>query len=322
MRVWLPVPALVMLAGCGFPGEPMPPALNRPARVMDLAVLERGDKIFATFMMPVRTTEDLPIRTPSEIEMRVGPIGDRFVQDEWEQSSDRVAPDLIQVAEGRVEAQIPAAKYYGKTVVIGVRVRGPKGRDVGWSVDVINVLPALPTPEALTAQDASGGVKLEWRVAREAAEFRVFRRVQGEKEWGLAGLSDSPSYLDTGIEYGKAYEYFVQSGEKTGAKYAESELSATVVIKPVDRFAPATPAGLTAVPGTKSIELVWDRSAEADFAFYRLYRDNLRLADAVQSPSYSDKDVVAGAKHTYQVTAVDTAGNESARSVPVDATLP
>lgn len=323
MRFWLPVAGIAMsLTGCGYPGEPLPPALNRPARVTDLAVLERGAKIYASFTLPLKTTEDLPIVTQPDIEMRVGPIGERFDQSVWEQGADRIPADGIKVAGGRVEAQVAAAKYYGQTVVVGVRLHGPQGRDVGWSVDVLNVLQELPTPENVTVRDASGGVTVEWKVARPAAGFRVFRRLAGEKQWTFAGTSDKTSYLDTGIEYGKDYEYFVQAGEKTGAKYSESEVSAVAAIKPVDRFAPAPPKGLTAVPATKSIELVWDANPEADLAFYRVYRDNKRIADSVQSPSYSDREPIAGAKHSYRVTAVDTAGNESGMSAVVESMLP
>ncbi len=327
MRFRLPSFAVVFasafLAGCGYPGEPLPPALNRPARVTDLAALERGSKIYVSFAMPVKTTEDLPIRTPPDIEMMVGPIGDRFVEAEWFQGADRVPVAAIKVENGRVEAQIPAEKYYGKTVAIGVRLHGPKGRDMGWSnLEVVNVLSALPKPEGLVAKDAPGGVTLEWKVVRPAPEYRVFRRQKSEKEWGFLSVSEKTSYTDTTVDYGRDYEYFVQAGEKTGEKYAESELSESVAIKPVDRFAPAALVGLAAIPGTRSIELVWDRSPEADWAFYRVYRDNALLADTVQAASFGDKDVLPGAKHTYQITSVDSAGNESPRSAAVDSVLP
>ena len=66
MRSWISfavVPAALLLTGCGYPGEPLPPALNRPMRVTDLSALERGAKLYVAFTMPVKTTEDQPIRT-------------------------------------------------------------------------------------------------------------------------------------------------------------------------------------------------------------------------------------------------------------------
>lgn len=323
MRVLLPVLAASLLAGCGYAGDPLPPALNRPTRVSDLSALERGAKIYVGFAMPSRTTEDLPLKGTPDIELRVGAIGDRFVEADWVRDSDRIAVSLIKVEDGRAAVEIPAEKYYGKTVAIGVKMHGPQGREVGWSnLEVVNIVPALPKPEGLIAKDISGGVGLEWHVSHPAAEFRVFRRLKDEKEWALVGTADKTSWADTTIDFGREYEYFVQAGEKTAEKYAESELSEIIAFKPVDRFAPEPPVGLAAIPGTKTIELVWDRSPEADWAFYRVYRDNVLLADSVQAASFGDKDVVPGAKHTYQVTSVDTAGNESARSTAVDAILP
>ena len=50
----------------------------------------------------------------------------------------------------------------------------------------VTILEALPKPENLTAKDAPGGVGLEWKTSRPAAEFRVFRRPKSEKEWTKA----------------------------------------------------------------------------------------------------------------------------------------
>jgi fibronectin type 3 domain-containing protein len=110
--------------------------------------------------------------------------------------------------------------------------------------------------------------------------------------------------------------------EKTGDRYAESELSEIISFKPTDLFPPAIPTGLTAVPGTRTIELVWDRNTEKDFASYRVYRDGKQVADGQPTPAYSDKDVTAGTTYRYQVRSVDTAGNESPLSGAVEARIP
>ena len=47
------------------------------------------------------------------------------------------------------------------------------------------------------------------------------------------GTSTKPSYTDSTIEYGKTYQYYVQSVEKTNDTYAESEISEA--IKPSSR---------------------------------------------------------------------------------------
>jgi fibronectin type 3 domain-containing protein len=90
----------------------------------------------------------------------------------------------------------------------------------------------------------------------------------------------------------------------------------------MDTFAPAVPVGLSAVPGTRSIDLVWDRNTEKDFATYRVYRDGKKITGDLTAPVYSDRGVMPGVRYEYQVSAVDTAGNESAKSPAVEAALP
>jgi hypothetical protein len=46
------------------------------------------------------------------------------------------------------------------------------------------------------------------------------------------------------------------------------------------------------------------------------------LADSVDSPAYSDRQITAGTKYVYAVSALDSAGNESAKSAPVEMTAP
>ena len=184
----------------------------------------------------------------------------------------------------------------------------------------MQVVAALPTPQALVASDAPDAVHLEWRAA--APGFRVFRKLVSETDWMQVGSSVQPSYTDNTIEYGTTYQYMVQSVQKTGEGYAESERSDVMTVKPVDKFPPAVPAGITPVPGARSIELVWDRNTEKDFAGYRVFRDGKQIADGLTAPTFSDRDVQAKVKYQYQVSAVDTAGNESARSPAVDAMIP
>lgn len=320
MRPLCTAVAFVMLSGCGYLGEPMPPALQKPTRVLDLAAVERGSKIIVQFTAPERTTEGLPIKKAHELELRWGvcPVSP-FQFEPWEKAAD-VKRD-VPWQKGLIRLELPAEKYVGKDIVIGVKALGPAGRNIGWSNLVqLNIVTPLPVPLGVTAKDVAAGVLVEWHAA--AAHFRVFRRLQGTVDWAQTGLADKPSFVDTEIEYGKTYQYFVQTIEKAGEALAESELSEVVDIKPVDTFPPAVPTGLTAVPGARSIELLWDRNIERDLAGYRLYRDGKRLGDTIVSPAYSDKAVRAGVTYKYQVSSIDRAGNESALSAAVEAIIP
>jgi fibronectin type 3 domain-containing protein len=102
---------------------------------------------------------------------------------------------------------------------------------------------------------------------------------------------------------------------------AESEGRTMVVATRVDRFPPDTPQGLTALAGIASVELAWDSSAAPDLALYRVYRNGERAGE-VATAAYSDKTVQRGVAYRYSVSAVDRAGNESARSAEVEVALP
>ncbi len=317
---WTAGIALGLLSGCGYMGEPLPPAMRRPIHVRDLAAVEHGSNIVIRFTVPTTTTEGLPIKGGEDIELRVGaeaPGG--FDINEWARMSDRVTD--IQQANHIAQARVDAAKFVGKIVVVGVRVHGPTGHDEGWSnLPLVEVAPPLAKPIGLEAKDAPDAVDLEWHAT--APEFRVFRKTPDTPEWMLLGTSMKPSYTDSAFDYGKIYQYYVQSIEKAGDKYAESEESEPIVFKPYDRFAPATPSGVSALAGAQTIELVWDRSTERDFASYRVYRNGQKIAENLTAPAYSDKTVQPGMTYRYEVTALDTAGNESLKSAVAESVVP
>ena len=86
---------------------------------------------------------------------------------------------------------------------------------------------------------------------------------------------------------------------------------------PPDTTAPTAPATLTGAPvAAGRIDLAWSvGSDDTAVAGYNVYRDGVKVnAAPVDSLSYSDTGLVAGASHTYSITALDAAGNESAKS--------
>jgi hypothetical protein len=347
-----------LLTGCGYAGEPKPPELKRPEKVKNLDVAERGDKIIVTFMLPEETTEGLRIAEPPDVELRVGVAPATWNQAEWEKNSDRIAvpagpwpapppkaprpkklakPTATGKAAKKAKETTAAAKaadqamlartvdidptkYADKTVVIGVRVHGPSGLDDGWSRLIsLEVKPVLAPPRELKATNVRDAVHLQWTA--NAPEFRIFRKTPADSDWAQIGDTTQPSFDDKAIEYGKILQYRVESVRKTGDIWQESDFSEAISWTPKDEFPPAVPTGLTTISGTRSVELVWDRVADSDLAGYRVYRNGVKVAEGLQTPSYSDKDVVAGMKYSYQVSAVDQAGNESAKSVAADATM-
>ncbi len=82
------------------------------------------------------------------------------------------------------------------------------------------------------------------------------------------------------------------------------------------------PTDLTATPvSSTQIDLAWQAATDnVGVAGYNVYRDGAAVATGVPSTSFSDTTVAADTQYSYEVTAVDAAGNESARSEPAVAT--
>ena len=144
-------------------------------------------------------------------------------------------------------------------------------------------------------------------------------------------------------QIGHAYRYTAQRVHslELGGQTLElrSAVSADVPVEMKDIFPPEAPVGLVSAPGFASdstqkpaIDLSWEPNMEPHVAGYRVYRHDLggEAASAwkpldselVPVAAYSDLTVMAGYKYGYRVTAVDSAGNESARSDEVVETAP
>lgn len=65
-----------------------------------------------------------------------------------------------------------------------------------------------------------------------------------------------------------------------------------------------------------TVQITWNPNPEADMAAYKVY-EGTTLIGTVQHPTTTlDIVNVPDGTHTYQVSAVDTSGNESAKSDP------
>ena len=308
--------ALVCLTACGYIGEPLPPALNIPAPVADLAAIQRGPRLEIQFTLPGLTTEQLPLSSVEEIELRAGANRtEPFDVNTWAQSATRVP--VTKLEPGPIQAATPSKDLAGSEAVLGVRMRNRKGRWSAWSnLVAMPIVEPAPTPVSANAESAPEGAKLTWQ-APPGLKFRIVR--DGKK------LADTGTneFADRTAEFGKDYVYQVIA--LRGA--AESDPTAAIRITPKDTFPPATPAGLALIAGTQSAELAWERNTESDFASYRVYRaDNggpfTQIADSVPAPSYSDRAVESGKRYRYAISAVDLAGNESPHTEPASIAIP
>lgn len=318
------------LSGCGYVGDPKPPALGIPLPVQDLRGIQRGANIVLAFTPNPRTTDDILLRSFAAIDLRAGEnLQGGFEVNRWAEAARKIPVSDTSITPH--ELTIPTNGFTGKEVIFAVRTTGPKGRSSGWSnLVTLRIVPTLSVPSGLTVVGTGKGVYLEWKDEHSSpgTEWRVWRLTEGEKEPAVIGNAGGPSWLDSNTEFGKTYSYTLQQVLMINEKEdAESEVSPTVALKYEDKFAPAVPTGLTAVAGIKSVDLNWDRNQETDLKSYIVFRAEggvalVKIADLGTSPNFNDSKVESGKKYRYAVAAVDELGNTSDRSAAVEIAVP
>jgi chitodextrinase len=120
--------------------------------------------------------------------------------------------------------------------------------------------------------------------------------------------------------------FMVKSTSGDGARYFSSEGGTTTTAPQLqvtcssgsgDTIAPSQPGGFSAPsPTSSSVILQWTASTDnVGVTGYRLYRDGAPLSTVSGSTlSYTDATVSPSTAYTYQVSAIDAAGNESAKA--------
>jgi hypothetical protein len=294
------------LAGCGTPGAPLPPSLNLPDRVGDLAATRAGGVVTLTWTMPKKNTDKLLLK---------GLISARVCRREAAGPCVPVSSGVQfkPASSGTFEETLPASLNTGEPRAISyfVELMNRNGRSAGLSNAAQVLAGEAPGPVAeLRATARREGVELEWTPAPAAVAVRLHRKLvsppasaarSGNKsEKGpLAPAAEAVDQdllveegqlgraIDKMVRFGEKYEYRAQRVARATADVRTlelaGELSAPVRVEFQDVFPPAVPAGLVAVvtlpasgaqgaEAVASIDLSWRPNTEPDLAGYIVYR--------------------------------------------------
>jgi len=279
-------------------------------------------------------------RTFRVVDTVPGALVSRYLERGQVQFVDPVSPSDPQLHGGR-------PLVYRVRTFVSAKHPSPNSQDVG--------LRLYPVAEAIRSLDAvvtEQGIQLKWSVPGRTSsgealagvkEYHVYRgelnaasgaNPPAQPLWKSPlqqlGTSTTDQYLDSSFDYGKTYAYVVRSVVDSPSGPLEASDSPQAAVTPKDVFPPAAPQGLVgaiqpgATPGSLLVELSWSINVEPDLAGYRVYRSedetskgSLLTPSLLPSPAYRDTSVQSGQYYWYTVTAVDYAGNESARSQPV-----
>ncbi|MFF3378594.1 fibronectin type III domain-containing protein [Streptomyces sp. NPDC002680] len=277
------------------------------------------------------------LRTAAQDGIRVWVDGKRYVN-LWR--------DYASTQRASVKVTVPAGTH---TVRVDyVAITGSANVSAGLAPTTPDkVAPLAPGSAKAVPGDAKATVSWARNAEADLAGYRVYRststpvKIDTAHRVSGSALLTGNSFNSTGLRNGTKYWFAVTAVDRAGN---QSRASANASAVPADKTPPRAP-DLLGADGYGDIDLndngvpdagddlgenylSWGPSWDDDysttdaFAGYHVYRatapagpwSRIRSANAavVQENAYADKDAPIGITAYYRVTAVDTAGNESA----------
>ncbi|MFE0735395.1 PA14 domain-containing protein [Streptomyces sp. NPDC058855] len=190
------------------------------------------------------------------------------------------------------------------------------------SAAVDKVRPLAPTGATVAYDRSVNRTTLKWAPGKEMdlAGYRVHRRLSTSTAWTRVSSATAPvtatSFADSPPPTGQTYLYEVRAVDKAGN---ESPGSADLTVASVDRTPTAAPAGVTASDDATGVYLAWQPVAGA--VKYTVHRQRTgttdpvaQVASGVTGTKWTDTTAAEKTGYTYWISAVDAAGNVSART--------
>jgi hypothetical protein len=325
-------------AGCGRKTNPIVPESPRPEAVRSVKAEARGTEAWLTWPIPERNVEGRSMK-PADIE--------QFRVYRTEIGRDARRGRLKLLAEITLASPSPAVVRnnsvtwsdtnlrFGQTYGYSIQAVSSRGGRSRMSDEIlVTPAPPLAVPQHVEAAGGDNYTVITWaavttwmdgRPAAPAARYNIYRGTERGR-YDQAPLNRQPfaqpSFRDTTARNDHTYYYIVRSVAQEAPPWNESPDSAAVSATPRDRTPPDSPAGLTVLAGLNRVFLTWNENRESDLAGYHVYRapggtkSFVRLTTKpLTRTTFSDDTVKSGNTYHYAVTAVDTSGNESIRSV-------
>jgi chitodextrinase len=179
--------------------------------------------------------------------------------------------------------------------------------------------PTVPTGLSANAVSSSQ-IHLNWSASLDnvgVTAYRVFRN-----STLVATVNNVTTYEDNGLNAATTYTYGIRALDAAGNVSGQSTQASATTQTLVDTTAPATPTGLAATTISSSrIGLSWSASTDnIAVAGYRVYRNGVFLAAPGNVTTYESTGLSASTGYSYNVDAIDAAGNASGISAAASGT--
>jgi titin len=280
----------VLLASCG--GTTVPPALQPPEAPAQVVATGGDAQIALSWTASARATSYSVRRAAS------------------------ATGSFSEVGTPSANAFTDTGLGAGTTWFYVVRARNGAGDSADSAIataTTTGTTPGVPAaPTGLTATGGAAKISLTWTQPAGATGARVLRSLTSGGAYAPIGTATTGAYDDTGLAASAKFFYVVQATNAAGHSVNSNEASATT--NPA-AGAPAAPASLAAVGGTKSIALSWPAVTGA--TGYVVLRSTQSGAGYAQLPtvpatnSFTDSGLADGAGFFYVVRATNANGTSA-----------
>jgi len=289
---------VLLLAGCGRVGAPLPPFIRIPEQVTDLAVRQDGNNLILTWTNPATYVDGSEATDLAQIQIRENEI---------------IVMNVEATGAGKTQtAVIPVGASLDRSRSFLVILETTRGK-LSQVSNIATITPLAVPGRVLRLRAVvdQRRITLTWEKPQDHPElaeaYRVSRIAPAETQF----VSET-RYDDQRYRPGEMYTYQVTA--MRGMVPGDGPESVSIVVE--DKTAPLAPAGLDIVVSDTGAFVTWDANAESDLAGYRVFRNGMPAAERLTTTnSFFDADYQAG--FSYAVSAVDEFGNESARSSPI-----
>ncbi len=171
---------------------------------------------------------------------------------------------------------------------------------------------APTVPGGLTATLENDVIQLQWKPSEDNVQVT---RYDIRRNGALSSTTNAPSLVDGDVFPGETYIYEVSALDAAGNQSAFSAPLALTVPVFQDTEAPQTPHSVTTTQVLPhQVQLSWAAATDnVGVTAYRIYRDDVALT-TTSSTFFTDSTALPDTTYVYQITALDAAGNQSARS--------
>jgi hypothetical protein len=335
-------------------------AVTAPPTVTDDQLWKQGTKVGSVLVKAPRNPDQTidPDESPDEM---VAPEGPGLDQGAAARVSERLTAQArrsVDLQKGSAPARLPPPDNMPRPLlgpspvdvvrtyaIVGISTRGRRGPfSTRVTVPILEPPATLDSPEIDYNEEA---ITITWTPlappgsASDVLPSTPIGAVQPTVAYHVYDVSGGtppitsrltatpvaePRHEDSRIVWGERRCYTVRAVLTVGSSSLEGDEPEPRCVTLVDRFPPAAPKGLNAVPSEGAISLIWEPNAEGDLRGYIVERsvapgDTLQPITPAPIAQTTFKDgVQTGVRYVYAVRAVDAAGNLSAPSERVEET--